>query len=101
MKMKPTTVPVALVLVALSMLVAAAGGPAGAQTADMPGQPMPQSLQPISPNQPAYDPSAPDSMTGQIQPPPGPPPEGRAAEIKLPECTPGTCGVPDIMGPPK
>ncbi|MCB4771173.1 hypothetical protein LGR54_21410 [Ancylobacter sp. Lp-2] len=89
-----------VVLVALSML-AAATGDAGAQT--MNGsldQPMPQSLQPIQPNQPAYDPSAPDSMTGQIQPPPGPPPEGRAAEIKLPDCTPGSCGVPDIMAPP-
>ncbi|MDR6954830.1 ABC-type transport system substrate-binding protein [Ancylobacter sp. 3268] len=89
-----------IVLVALAL--AAAGGQAVAQTANDPlNAPVPGSLQTIDPGQPAYDPSAPDSMTGQIQPPPGLPPEGQAAEIKLPDCTPPNCGVPDIMGPPK
>ena len=90
-----------IVLIALAML-ATAGGQTAAQTANDPfNAPAPRSLQTIDPSQPTYDPSAPDSMTGQIQPPPGPPPEGQAAEIKLPDCTPPKCGVPDIMGPPK
>ncbi|MBS7586772.1 hypothetical protein KHC24_05430 [Ancylobacter defluvii] len=89
-------------MLAALALLAAAGGPAAAQTANDPfNAPVPRSLQPIDPGQPAYDPSAPDSMTGETQPPPGPPPEGQAAEIKLPDCTPPNCGVPDIMGPPK
>lgn len=42
-------------------------------------------------------PDAPSPETGELVPPPGPPPEGAAATIKLPDCTPPKCGVPQIM----
>jgi hypothetical protein len=71
------------------------GAPALAQNADgtLGGANSPPSQQ-IAPN-PGQD--APSPVTGELVPPPGPPPEGAAAEIKLPDCTPGKCGVPQIM----
>ncbi|QIB33984.1 hypothetical protein [Ancylobacter pratisalsi] len=44
-------------------------------------------------------PSQPAPQTGELEPPPGPPPEGKAADIKLPDCVPGKCGTPAIMAP--
>lgn len=47
---------------------------------------------------PTPGPDAPSPVTGELVPlPPGTPPEGGAANIKLPDCTPGKCGVPQIM----
>lgn len=44
-------------------------------------------------------PDAPAPLTGELVPLPGPPPEGEAAQIKLPDCAPPNCGVPEIMAP--
>ncbi|MGA0564299.1 hypothetical protein ACO2RV_17780 [Ancylobacter sp. VNQ12] len=42
-------------------------------------------------------PDQPSPLTGELVPLPGPPPEGEAAKIKLPDCAPPNCGVPQIM----
>lgn len=42
-------------------------------------------------------PDQPAPLTGELVPLPGPPPEGEAARIKLPDCAPPNCGVPQIM----
>lgn len=71
------------------------GAPALAQNADgTPGGTNSPPSQQIAPN---LGQDAPSPVTGELVPPPGPPPEGAAANIKLPDCTPGKCGVPQIM----
>ncbi|MCK0209079.1 hypothetical protein MWN33_13670 [Starkeya koreensis] len=86
------------------MVIACLGGTALAQNNPLPpadsgnpGSPGPSSL-----NQ-APDinlgPDAPAPLTGELVPLPGPPPEGQAAKIKLPDCAPPNCGVPEIMAP--
>lgn len=49
------------------------------------------------PGIPNPGPDEPAPQTGELVPLPGPPPEGGAAEIKLPDCAPPNCGVPKIM----
>ncbi|MDQ0510827.1 hypothetical protein [Ancylobacter amanitiformis] len=44
-------------------------------------------------------PSRPVPRTGVRQPPPGPAPQGAAAQVMLPDCSPPSCGTPLIMGP--
>ena len=71
------------------------GGPVLAQNTDgTPGGTNSQPSQQIAPN-PGQD--APSPVTGELVPLPGPPPEGGAATIKLPDCAPPNCGVPKIM----
>lgn len=82
------------------LLVMAAGAPAMAQDLQPggnggglgPALPDPNILPP-----PEGDPIAPAPMTGETVPPPGPPPEGAAAKITLPNCAPPNCGTPQIM----
>lgn len=73
--------------------------PASAQDANVqPGAiytPPPASLNPPETLNPGPDQPAP--LTGELVPLPGPPPEGPAAKIKLPDCQPPNCGVPQIM----
>lgn len=86
-------------LVTGSLMLAAMGASAFAQTAgqqsDRPGMSPPPAGSPTR-EQP-WDPSAPNPVTGVVQPPPGPPPEGTAADINLPDCAPPNCGTPRIM----
>lgn len=92
----------ALLLVA-SLLALAPASAARAQTGDNPAGGL---NNPPSPSAIAKEPtlllgpSEPAPLTGELQPPPGPPPEGAAAVIKQPDCTPGNCGTPEIMAPP-
>lgn len=57
--------------------------------------PPPASLNP--PEKLNLGPDQPAPMTGELVPLPGPPPQGAAARIKLPDCQPPNCGVPQIM----
>ena len=82
-----------------SLMLAATGmafaQPAGQQS-NSPGMSPPAAGSPTqqqSPDQPV----TPNPVTGVVQPPPGPPPEGTAAEIKLPDCAPPNCGTSRIM----
>ncbi|TCK28506.1 hypothetical protein EV667_2510 [Ancylobacter aquaticus] len=80
-------------LLASVLLLAGAAVPALAQDGmtPPPGQ--------VSPN-PYVDslgPDAPQPQTGELVPLPGPPPEGKDAEMKLPDCAPPNCGTPQIM----
>ncbi|MBB3773006.1 hypothetical protein FHS55_003631 [Angulomicrobium tetraedrale] len=43
--------------------------------------------------------SRPAPRTGVRKPPPGPAPQGSAAQVTLPDCFPPSCGTPLIMGP--
>ncbi|MCS0502470.1 hypothetical protein [Ancylobacter mangrovi] len=78
-------------------------GPALAQTAADPARDgsTPQTGAPQTGVPPAGSPTQPDRSpeTGVLQPPPGPPPQGEAADTKLPQCGPGKCGTPQIMQP--
>lgn len=80
-------------LLASVLLLAGAGVPALAQDAmtPPPGQASP------SPFINNLGPDAPQPQTGELVPLPGPPPEGKEAEIKLPDCAPPNCGTPQIM----
>ncbi|MCJ8143426.1 hypothetical protein MKI84_10920 [Ancylobacter sp. A5.8] len=83
------------------LLAMAAGAPALAQDLP-PGGGNGGSLGPALPDPnilppPEGDPIPPAPMTGETVPPPGPPPEGSAARIKLPDCAPPNCGTPQIM----
>lgn len=86
-------------LVTGSLMLTAAGmafaQPAGQQS-NSPGVAPPPAGSPTQ-QQTSDQPSAPNPVTGVVQPPPGPPPEGTAAVIKLPDCAPPNCGTPRIM----
>ena len=78
------------------LLLAGAAAPAIAQDGL---NPSPGGAGATSPN-PFVDslgPDAPQPQTGELVPLPGPPPEGKDAEIKLPDCAPPNCGTPQIM----
>lgn len=80
----------------LASLLVAAGGPAAlAQGADgTPGNAgPPPTVDPL----PNPGPDEPSPVTGELVPLPVAPPEGAAADINLPNCTPPACGVPQIM----
>ncbi len=89
----------AALLATAQLLAPVAGMPAFAQDANVqPGAiytPPPASLNPPETLNPGLDQPAP--LTGELVPLPGPPPEGQAAKIKLPDCQPPNCGVPQIM----
>lgn len=96
MKKKPTAWLLASLFVIGSM------GAALAQTGTGPANPVGPPTNPEAlADEPTLllGPSQPAPQTGELQPPPGPPPEGKAADIKLPDCVPGTCGTPAIMAP--
>lgn len=80
-------------LLASVLLLVAAALPAAAQDAmtPPPGQASP------SPFINNLGPDAPQPQTGELVPLPGAPPEGKEAEIKLPDCAPPNCGTPQIM----
>jgi len=88
-------------LLAVAMLAASVAAPAFAQDAGT----MPGNLNSL--NQPAIPPDNPDNLnpgadapqplTGELVPLPGPPPAGGAADLKLPDCAPPNCGTPQIM----
>lgn len=88
-------------LLAVLMLAASAAMPAFAQDAGT----MPGNFN--NPNQPVIPPGNPDNLspgadapqplTGELVPLPGPPPVGGAADLKLPDCAPPNCGTPQIM----
>lgn len=85
------------ILLASVLLLAGTAAPALAQDGlnpppDNPGQSS-------SPNPFVNDlgPDAPQPLTGELVPLPGPPPEGKDADIKLPDCAPPNCGTPQIM----
>ncbi|MDQ0510538.1 hypothetical protein [Ancylobacter amanitiformis] len=86
---------------AVALLFTALGLPALAQEANPslnsiinPPPPQPGNSDNLSPG-----PDGPQPLTGELVPLPGPPPEGKAADIKLPDCVPPNCGVPQIMAP--
>lgn len=86
-------------LLACSLLIAAPVAPAFAQeTGTRAGGlngPLPPAPDLIAPNS---GPDQPAPLTGELVPiPPGVPPEGAAADIKLPDCAPPNCGTPEIM----
>ncbi|HEY9212710.1 MAG TPA: hypothetical protein VIQ29_07630 [Ancylobacter sp.] len=79
-------------LSAAAMLVASIAPAALAQDANtLPTPPL------GDPGIPNSGPDQPAPQTGELVPLPGPPPEGGAAKIKLPDCAPPNCGVPKIM----
>lgn len=87
-------IPLAAVLASI-LLLASPAAPALAQDGTNP----PVGAPPQSPN-PYVDslgPDAPQPQTGELVPLPGPPPEGKDAQIKLPDCAPPNCGTPQIM----
>jgi hypothetical protein len=85
------------ILLASALLLAGAAAPALAQDGLNPPPNNPG--QSSSPNPFVNDlgPDAPQPLTGELVPLPGPPPEGKEAEIKLPDCAPPNCGTPQIM----
>lgn len=89
-------------LMAGVLLIAAVSGPSIAQTTGGssldPGMPLPTG-DGIPPEQLSDQPASPNPVTGELVPPPGPPPEGAAADIQLPDCAPPRCGTPQIMAP--
>jgi len=82
-------------LLAAAMLAA----PAFAQDMNPPpgsaGLPPAAPLDPLESLTPGAD--TPQPLTGELVPLPTAPPEGEAARIKLPDCAPPNCGVPQIM----
>ncbi|WP_428030339.1 hypothetical protein [Ancylobacter sp.] len=86
-------VPFAGILASFLLLAAA---PALAQDGMSP-PPGGSSLPSPDPYVDSLGPDAPQSQTGQLVPLPGPPPEGKDAQIKLPDCAPPNCGTPQIM----
>lgn len=94
--MKTVLAKAALASVLLASLLAMpiGGGPALAQ--DNPGNP-PSGASGITPETLSPGGDAPSPVTGELVPLPVAPPEGGAANIKLPDCQPPNCGVPQIM----
>ena len=91
-------------LLACLAVIGALGSPALAQTnplppADSGNLPDPAGSSLAQPPDINLGPDAPAPLTGELVPLPGPPPEGEAAQIKLPDCAPPNCGVPEIMAP--
>ncbi len=86
-------------LLAAVMLVASSAAPILAQDTNVLSGYVTVSAmpQPVNPDHLNPGPDAPQPQPGELVPLPGSPPEGQAAEIKLPNCTPPNCGVPDIM----
>lgn len=85
---------------AAAMLAVSLGGPVLAQQ-DTTTQPNKLESQPVippgNPDNLNIGSDAPQPLTGELVPLPGPPPEGGAADLKLPDCKPPNCGVPQIM----
>ncbi|GLK71293.1 hypothetical protein ACFSKM_10565 [Ancylobacter dichloromethanicus] len=89
------TVPFAGVL-ACVLLLAAPATPGLAQDGLNPPPGAPSQPSP-GPFVDSLGPDAPQPQTGELVPLPGPPPEGKDAQIKLPDCAPPNCGTPQIM----
>ncbi|MFK8250069.1 hypothetical protein [Ancylobacter terrae] len=85
-------------LTAAALLIAA-GATAFAQNSDVtiPDPTLPPVDQPLPPDAPSYDPSAPNPVTGETVPLPVPPPADPAEAFTLPDCAPPRCGTPQIM----
>ncbi|WP_371346446.1 hypothetical protein [Ancylobacter sp. IITR112] len=83
-------------LMASVLLLAGAALPAMAQDG-LDASPTPPGQTAPGPYVDSLGPDAPQPQTGELVPLPGPPPEGKAAEIKLPDCAPPNCGTPQIM----
>lgn len=79
-------------------LLASPAVPVLAQQAENPPLTMPSSPSP-DPYVNSLGPDTPQAQTGELVPLPGPPPEGKDAQIKLPDCAPPNCGTPQIMAP--
>lgn len=86
-----------VLLSAIGGMLAVAQTPGGAPTGGYSNPQMPSPAGDGTLQQPSSTWMPNQLPNGVVEPPPGPPPEGAARDIKLPDCAPPNCGVPQIM----